>query len=70
MWVQQGILIIPLILVWMQALLEPFTHISSVPGKDIRGQMLEAFNDWLNVPSDKLQIISKVINMLHNASLL
>ncbi|KIP08652.1 hypothetical protein PHLGIDRAFT_34850 [Phlebiopsis gigantea 11061_1 CR5-6] len=52
------------------ALLEPFTHISSVPGKDIRGQMLEAFNAWLAVPEDKLHTISKVINMLHNASLL
>lgn len=53
-----------------QALLEPFTHISTVPGKDIRGQMVDAFNAWLRVPDDKLSIISRVINMLHNASLL
>lgn len=52
------------------ALLEPFTHISAVPGKDIRGQMVDAFNAWLRVPDDKLSIISRVINMLHNASLL
>ena len=52
-----------------QALLEPFTHISSVPGKDIRGSMLASFNLWLNVPEDKLRIISKVISMLHTASL-
>lgn len=54
----------------LQALLEPFTHISAVPGKDIRGQMVDAFNAWLRVPDDKLSIISRVINMLHNASLL
>lgn len=53
-----------------QALLEPYTHISSVPGKDIRGQMIAAFNAWLQVPEDKLITISRVISMLHNASLL
>ncbi|KAI0740661.1 terpenoid synthase [Earliella scabrosa] len=52
------------------ALLEPFTHIYSVPGKEIRGQMIEAFNMWLNVPEDKLKVISKVVSMLHTASLL
>ncbi|KAI0628363.1 terpenoid synthase [Trametes polyzona] len=52
------------------ALLEPFTHIYSVPGKEIRGQMIAAFNAWLNVPADKLAIISKVVSMLHTASLL
>ncbi|KAI8978209.1 terpenoid synthase [Trametes punicea] len=52
------------------ALLEPFTHIFSVPGKEIRGQMIAAFNEWLNVPADKLAVISKVVSMLHTASLL
>jgi geranylgeranyl diphosphate synthase type 3 len=32
--------------------------------------MIAAFNTWLNVPQDKLQIIAKVISILHNASLL
>ena len=32
--------------------------------------MIEAFNLWLNVPEDKLQIIRKVVNMLHSASLM
>ena len=53
-----------------QALLEPFTHIYSVPGKEIRGQMIDAFNLWLNVPEDKLKVITKVVSMLHTASLL
>lgn len=52
------------------ALLEPYTHISSVPGKDIRSQMIAAFDSWLKVPEDKLITISRVISMLHNASLL
>ncbi|KAG8852044.1 geranylgeranyl pyrophosphate synthetase [Tulasnella sp. 330] len=51
-------------------LIEPFAYISSVKGKDIRGQMIEAFNCWLHVPEDKLAVISRVVGMLHNASLL
>ncbi|TCD64480.1 geranylgeranyl pyrophosphate synthetase [Steccherinum ochraceum] len=53
-----------------QALLEPFTHINSIPGKEIRGQMISAFNKWLQVPEDKLQTIARVVSMLHTASLL
>lgn len=53
-----------------QALLEPFTHINAVPGKDIRGLMLAAFNKWLEVPADKLDTITRVVGMLHTASLL
>lgn len=53
-----------------QALLEPFKHINSVPGKDIRGQMIAAFNEWLKVPPEKLSVISHVVSMLHTASLL
>ncbi|KAK7691325.1 hypothetical protein QCA50_004719 [Cerrena zonata] len=51
-------------------LLEPFTYINNVRGKEIRGQMISAFNTWLNVPEDKLRVISKVVSMLHTASLL
>jgi len=53
-----------------QAILEPFTYITSSPSKEIRTKLIEAFNLWLNVPTDRLQLISKVVNMLHNASLM
>ncbi|KAJ3505259.1 hypothetical protein NLJ89_g7512 [Agrocybe chaxingu] len=49
---------------------QPFTYITSNPGKEIRGKLIEAFNLWLNVPPDKLKVISKVVNMLHAASLM
>jgi geranylgeranyl diphosphate synthase type 3 len=52
------------------ALLEPFAYITSRPGKGIRGMMIEAFNKWLEVPEDKLQIIASVVSKLHSASLL
>ncbi|KAG8951587.1 geranylgeranyl pyrophosphate synthetase [Tulasnella sp. 424] len=41
-----------------------------VPGKDIRGKLIEAFNLWLNIPEDTLAVIARVVGMLHNASLL
>ncbi|TFY71233.1 hypothetical protein EVG20_g1772 [Dentipellis fragilis] len=52
------------------ALLEPYTYITATPGKEIRAEMIAAFNNWLNVPAPKLQLISRVVSMLHNASLL
>ncbi|KAL5483035.1 hypothetical protein ACEPAI_8264 [Sanghuangporus weigelae] len=53
-----------------QALTEPFVYITSQPGKEIRGRMIEAFNKWLAVPEEKLATIAKVVSMLHSASLL
>ncbi|KAJ6504246.1 isoprenoid synthase domain-containing protein [Mycena vitilis] len=52
------------------AVLEPFTYITSQPGKDIRTKLMAAFNVWINVPEDKLRMIAKVVSMLHNASLM
>ncbi|THH11232.1 hypothetical protein EW146_g8122 [Bondarzewia mesenterica] len=51
-------------------LLEPYAYIVSNPGKEIRGEMVEAFDIWLNVPEKSLKLIARVISMLHNASLL
>lgn len=48
----------------------PYDYISKQPGKDIRKQMIAAFNVWLKVPEQSLEIITRVIAMLHNASLL
>lgn len=53
-----------------QAILEPFTYINSNPGKEIRSQLIEAFNTWLNVPPEQLGIIAGLVKMLHAASLL
>ncbi|KAJ8509039.1 hypothetical protein ONZ45_g8756 [Pleurotus djamor] len=52
------------------AILEPYSYITSTPGKDMRTHMIEAFNLWLEVPEDNLRIIAKIVNMLHSASLL
>lgn len=51
-------------------LLGPYDHLYGHPGKDIRSQMIAAFNEWLKVPPGSLEIITKVVGMLHTASLL
>ncbi|KAG6809728.1 hypothetical protein H0H92_014969 [Tricholoma furcatifolium] len=52
------------------SILEPYTYITSAPGKEFRTQLIEAFNLWLDVPPEKLKVISGVVNMLHSSSLL
>ncbi|CAH7672894.1 geranylgeranyl diphosphate synthase, type III, partial [Phakopsora pachyrhizi] len=51
-------------------LLEPFTYLSSTPGKEIRSLMIDSFNNWLKVDSDQLLIVKKIVGKLHTASLL
>ncbi|KAG6883984.1 hypothetical protein C0993_002313 [Termitomyces sp. T159_Od127] len=51
-------------------LLEPYAYILSMKGKEIRSKLIEVFNFWLDVPAPKLAIINRLVNMLHNASLL
>lgn len=53
-----------------QALLEPYTYICSNPGKEMRTELISAFNAWIKVPTEELAIITKVVKMLHTASLL
>ncbi|KAI6244447.1 Geranylgeranyl pyrophosphate synthase [Erysiphe necator] len=51
-------------------LLGPYEYLDAQPGKDVRSQLIAAFNQWLEVPSESLEIITKVIGMLHTSSLL
>ncbi|KAI4174966.1 MAG: hypothetical protein LQ343_001993 [Gyalolechia ehrenbergii] len=53
-----------------QILLGPFDYMMNHPGKDIRRHLIAGFNAWLQVPPASLEIITKVIGMLHTASLL
>jgi geranylgeranyl diphosphate synthase type 3 len=59
---------------WTEAkeriLLGPYDYLYGHPGKDIRSQCIAAFNLWLKVPPERLEIITKVVGMLHTASLL
>ncbi|KAI8978428.1 geranylgeranyl pyrophosphate synthase [Pilobolus umbonatus] len=53
-----------------EIILEPYNYIVSHLGKDISSILISAFDLWLKIPKDKLMIISKTIEMLHNASLM
>ncbi|GBF65893.1 geranylgeranyl pyrophosphate synthase [Trichophyton mentagrophytes] len=50
--------------------LGPYSYTVNQPGKDIRGQLIAAYNRWLQVPEESLAVITKVVVMLHTASLL
>ncbi|XP_046822120.1 geranylgeranyl pyrophosphate synthase [Vespa crabro] len=51
-------------------LLQPFTYILQIPGKQIRTKLANAFNYWLKIPDNKIQAVGNIIQMLHNSSLL
>uniref|UniRef100_A0A7S1ZPT9 Geranylgeranyl diphosphate synthase n=1 Tax=Trieres chinensis TaxID=1514140 RepID=A0A7S1ZPT9_TRICV len=53
------------------SLLESYRYISSVPGKDVRGKLVDCFQLWFRVESpDVLATIKDIIGRLHNASLM
>lgn len=51
-------------------LLGPFDYLFGHPGKDVRSQLIAAFDAWLQVPPESLAVITRVVGMLHTASLL
>ncbi|KAJ5771328.1 uncharacterized protein N7511_003379 [Penicillium nucicola] len=51
-------------------LIGPYDYMHEHPGKDVRRQLIQAFNSWLQVPPESLEIITQVVTMLHTASLL
>ncbi|CAM9378110.1 unnamed protein product [Ectocarpus sp. 6 AP-2014] len=53
-----------------QDIMEPFHYINQVPGKDVRGKLIDAFQIWLDIPAERIDAIKEVVGMLHNASLL
>mmetsp|Transcript_23028 Transcript_23028/g.32238 ORF Transcript_23028/g.32238 Transcript_23028/m.32238 type:complete len:363 (+) Transcript_23028:79-1167(+) len=53
------------------ALLEAYRYINEIPGKNVRGKLVDCFQLWLQVEDpDVLQKIKDIIGDLHNASLL
>ncbi|KAI0392436.1 isoprenoid synthase domain-containing protein [Xylariaceae sp. FL0594] len=48
----------------------PYDYVAAEPGKEFRTMLLNAFNAWLEVPRASLDIIARVIRMLHTSSLL
>ncbi|KAL9655921.1 hypothetical protein ABK040_007542 [Willaertia magna] len=51
--------------------LDPYFYlVNTTNGKGIRSKLIDAFNIWLKVPKEQLEIIKNIIDKLHNASLL
>ncbi|KAK1829049.1 geranylgeranyl pyrophosphate synthase [Podospora conica] len=48
----------------------PYDYLIGHPGKDFRAQLVKAFDAWLEVPPESLDVITRVVGMLHTASLL
>ncbi|KAG4430926.1 hypothetical protein IFR05_013584 [Cadophora sp. M221] len=52
------------------AILEPINYINSLPSKGVRTMLIEALDQWLEVPSPALETIKEIVDQLHNASLI
>lgn len=48
----------------------PYDYLDGQPGKNLRSQLMLAFNTFLDVPPNKFAVVTKVVTMLHTASLL
>lgn len=56
---------------WHQQIISgPLQYLLASNGKGFRGKLMGAFNQFLQVPNDKLEVINRVVELLHTASLL
>lgn len=53
-----------------RVIMGPYEYLNEQRGKDFRSQLIAAFNAWLDVPPASIEVITKVVGMLHTASLL
>lgn len=53
-----------------ESVLEPWKYLMGVPGKNVRGMLVDAFNEWLCIPEETVVTIKDIITCLHTASLL
>jgi len=51
-------------------LTEPYRYISQSQGKGVRKIMMDAFNGWLQISTEQVDVVAKLISILHNASLM
>jgi geranylgeranyl diphosphate synthase type 3 len=52
------------------SLLQPYSYISTIPGKNIREKLIDCFNVWLCLDCATTNSIKEIVSQLHNASLL
>lgn len=49
---------------------EPYEYTVSLPGKSLRSKLVDSFNEWIGASEGDKSIVIKVIETLHNASLM
>ena len=42
-----------------ESLLEPWRYLVAIPGKDVRGKLIDAFQLWMKIPTDKVKLFSQ-----------
>lgn len=52
------------------AINEPIDYVSGMPSKGVRTSLIDAMNQWYQVPSAQLAVVKRVIDLLHNSSLI
>ncbi|GKT87640.1 geranylgeranyl pyrophosphate synthase [Colletotrichum tofieldiae] len=52
------------------AINEPIDYVSGMPSKGVRSSLIDAMNQWCQVPSTQLAVVKRVIDHLHNSSLI
>ncbi|KAI3394937.1 hypothetical protein diail_2044 [Diaporthe ilicicola] len=52
------------------AINEPINYVSEMPSKGVRSSLIDAMNQWCQVPSTQLAVVKRVIDLLHNSSLI
>jgi len=53
-----------------QKLLQPFAHLTQVPGMQILTRIPHAYNYWLKVPADKLIALKDICHIIHHSCVL
>lgn len=53
-----------------RAINEPINYVSGMPSKGVRTSLIDAMNQWFQIPSAQLAVVKRVIDLLHNSSLI
>lgn len=52
------------------AIMAPYDHIASKPGKNFRSKLIDIFNLIYQLPKEQISLVARLVEILHNASLL
>lgn len=53
-----------------RAINAPIDYVSGMPSKGVRSSLIDSMNQWFQIPSAQLAVVKRVIDLLHNSSLI